>query len=77
MLIFLICLLILILILCVILPIFFYKKLNNYIEVNCSINKYNTKFRGDGFTIVNNILDENCRKKIVNIFLKKHDITKI
>jgi len=54
-----------------ILPIFLYRKINNNIKFNCNINPYNNTFRGDGFIIVNNILDEKCRQKIVNSFLEE------
>jgi hypothetical protein len=54
-----------------ILPIFFYKKVDNDIKIDCSINHYNNVIKGEGFIIVNNILDEKCRKKLVNSFLKE------
>jgi len=59
------------LLLFLILPIFYYKKINDDIKLNCSINPFNNTFRGDGFIIVNNILDENCRKSLVDSFLQQ------
>ena len=53
-----------------ILPIFLYKKINDDIELNCSINS-NKIVKGNGFFIVNNILDEKCREKLVNLFLEE------
>ena len=52
------------------LPIFLYKK-EDTIELNCGINPMNTTIKGDGFIIVNNILNENCRKKIEDQFLEE------
>ena len=52
-----------------ILPGFFYKKINDDIKLNCNINNNNNIFRGDGFVIVNNILNDKCRETLVNKFL--------
>jgi len=60
-----------IILLFIILPILFYKKINNKIEFDCSINHNNNIIRGDGFLIINNILDEKCRQKIVDYFLEE------
>jgi len=59
-----------ILILIVLLPIFLYKKADT-IELNCGINPMNTTIKGDGFIIVNDILNETCRKKIEDQFLQE------
>lgn len=48
-----------------------YKKTNDDIQLNCGINHNNNIIHGDGFFIVDNILDENCRKLIVNTFLEE------
>ena len=54
----------------VILPPLFYKKIKDNIEINCNINPYHSNIiSGDGYVIINNILDENCRQKLVNTFL--------
>ena len=61
---------ILILILILVLPIFLYKKINDDIELNCNINSRNNIIgKGQGFLIVNNILNEKCRISLINSFL--------
>jgi len=59
------------LILFLILPIFFYNKVNDHIQLDCNINSNYEINRGKGFTIVNNILSEKCRTTLVNSFLKE------
>jgi hypothetical protein len=54
-----------------VLPIFFYKKITDDIKLNCNINPYGNIIKGEGFLIVNNILDEKCRNSIVNSFLEE------
>jgi hypothetical protein len=62
----------LLLILFLVLPLIFYKKINDNIKLNCNINPYNNIIgRGNGFLIVDNILDEKCRKTIVKSFLEE------
>lgn len=59
-----------ILVLVLVVPIFLYKK-HKRIQLNCSINPLHSIVKGDGFIIVNDILDETCRKRIENSFLKE------
>jgi hypothetical protein len=68
--------LILFFILVLVLPVFVYKKVNDDIQLNCNINPYNNIIKGDGFLIVNNILDEKCRTSIVNNFLEEAQYNK-
>jgi hypothetical protein len=67
----LILLFILILVLILVLPLFFYKKINDDIELNCNINSYNNIIgKGEGFLIIKDILNEKCRKSL-NSFLEE------
>lgn len=53
-------------------PLFNYNKVNYDIKLNCSINsKLEIKDKKNGYIVVNNILNENCRKKIVDLYLEK------
>jgi hypothetical protein len=63
---------ILLLILILVLPLFFYKKIKDDIELNCNIN-YNNNIigKGEGFVVINNILNETCRTSLVNSFLEE------
>ena len=59
-------LLLVLLLLFLILPLFFYKKINDDIVLNCNVNPYNNIIeKGEGFIIINDILDEKCRKSLV------------
>jgi hypothetical protein len=65
-------LLLVLLLLFLILPLFFYKKINDDIVLNCNVNPYNNIIeKGEGFIIINDILDEKCRKSLVNSFLEE------
>jgi hypothetical protein len=55
----------------IILPFLIYKKINNQVEINCSINQNSKVIKGDGYFIINNILDEKCRKNLVNKYLNE------
>jgi len=59
-----------ILFLVLVVPIFLYKK-HNTIQLNCSINPLHSIVKGEGFIIVNDILNETCRKKLEDSFLNE------
>jgi hypothetical protein len=60
-----------------VLPIFIYKKRNNNLKINCSINpSISVINKNDGFIIINNILNENCRKQLVDRFFNESKINK-
>jgi hypothetical protein len=61
---------VLVLIIVLIVPLIVYKKVEDDIELNCDINPYNNIIKGNGYLIVNNILNENCRKLLVDSFLE-------
>ena len=60
---------ILIISLYIVIPIFVYKKKKDNIKLTCNVNSNNSVIKDDGFIIVNNILDENCRKILVDTYL--------
>ena len=53
-------------------PFFIYKRKVDDIDLNCDVNPYNRRvMKGEGFVVVDNILDETCRQKLVDTFLDK------
>ena len=52
-----------------ILPIFIFNKDNDKIYLPCNINYNNNVIKGEGFFIVNDILNDECRNKIVDKYL--------
>lgn len=54
----------------VVMPLFFYRKVHDDIELNCSVNTTRST-RGQGFFIVPDILDELCRQTLVEKFLEE------
>lgn len=61
----------LLLFLCLIYPLFYYKKIIDTIKLSCSINPDNSIIKGDGFFIINNILTEKCRQSLQDLFLEE------
>jgi hypothetical protein len=54
------------------LPVFIYSKKIDNIEIGCTVNNEHTLInKGDTFVIVKDILEETCRKKIVDMFLEE------
>ena len=53
-------------------PFLIYKRKVDDIDLNCDVNPYNRPFmKGEGFVVVDNILDEICRQKLIDTFLNK------
>src|SRR5210317_2664976 len=53
-------------------PFLIYKRKVDDIDLNCDVNPYNRRFmKGEGFVVVDNILDETCRQKLTDTFLDK------
>ena len=56
----------------IILPLFLYKpKTEPSRLTTCLLNHTSNIIRGDGFVLVNNILDESCRQKLVHMYLEE------
>lgn len=49
-------------------PLWFYTTKRDKLSLSCSVNS-NEIVKGDGFYVVNNILSEECRRNIVDMFL--------
>lgn len=61
---------VILLILVLVIPFLIYKKKVDNIELNCDINSRNDQIiREEGFIIVENILSDTCRQKLVDTFL--------
>jgi hypothetical protein len=59
-------------VLILILPLFLYKKIKDDIQLNCNINYHNNIIgKGEGFVLVNNILNDTCRTSLINSFLEE------
>jgi hypothetical protein len=56
------------LIIIIILPAIIYKKRKDAIKLRCNINPYASRYKGEGFVVVDEILDEQCRKELFNKF---------
>jgi hypothetical protein len=55
-----------------VIPFLIYKKKVDDIDLNCDVNPYNRRvMKGDGFVVVEDILDETCRQRLVDTFLDK------
>ena len=55
-----------------VIPFLIYKRKVDDIELNCGVNPYNKRvMKGEGFVVVDNILDETCRQKLTDTFLDK------
>lgn len=55
-----------------IVPFLIYKRKVDDIDLGCDVSPYNRRvMKGEGFVVVDNILDETCRKKLVDTFLDK------
>lgn len=79
--IFIILTILILLIIFLIFPLFFYKKIDDTIHLDCKINlqknnNINNLIKGNGFVIVNNILGEKCRNNIVDTFLEESRFNK-
>lgn len=65
-------LVVILLILVFIIPFLLYRKKVDNIDLNCDVNSDNDHvIQGDGFVIVENILSETCRRKLVDTFLER------
>lgn len=53
-----------------VIPFIFYKRKVDNVELNCDVN-VDRVVRGNGFVIVENILSETCRRKLVDTFLTR------
>ena len=62
---------VIIFIILLIVPVLFYNKKIDSIKLRCDLNPYSELQRGDGYVIINEILDQNCRKELVDKFYDK------
>jgi hypothetical protein len=54
-----------------ILPGIVYSKRVDSVNLNCKLNTFNNTVRGDGFSITQNILDDNCRQELYDRFYER------
>lgn len=60
-----------VLLLILVIPFLFYQRKIDDIQLECDINTNGKNIRGDGFVIVENILSNTCRQKLIDTFLIK------